>query len=227
GDTLKAVAALRAQPDVLYAEPNYIMRATATPNDPFFLDSRQFGLSLIGAPQAWDTTTGSSNIVVGVIDQGIDINHQDLSANIWTNPAPGSIPGITGDLHGVNFTVAPPNGNVFSNTDSETHATHVAGIIGARGNNGTGIAGVNWNVKLMSLKFLDAEGFGDTADAIDACTYAKQMRDKWQTTGGAQGANVKVINASFGGTAFSTPFLNAINGLNTSGILFVSAAGNI
>src|SRR6185436_2856937 len=107
GDTLKAVAALRAQPDVLYAEPNYIMRAAATPNDPLFLDNRQFGLSLIGATQAWDTTTGSSNIVVGVIDQGIDTAHQDLAANIWTNPAPGSIPGITGDLHGVNFTVAP------------------------------------------------------------------------------------------------------------------------
>ena len=226
-DTFKTIAALRNEPDVLYAEPNYIMKAAATPNDQFFLDNRQQALSLIGAPQAWDVTKGSSSIVVAVLDQGIDINHQDLVANIWTNPSPGAVTPVTGDLHGANFTVAPPNGNVFSGLDEETHATHVAGIIGATGNNGIGISGVNWNVKLMSLKFLDEFGFGDTSDAVDACTYAKKMRDLWITSGGTQGANVRVLNASFGGTAFSTPFLNAINGLNASGILFVAAAGNI
>jgi subtilisin family serine protease len=226
-NTLKAVAALRSQPDVLVAEPNYIMRAAATPNDPFFLDSRQFSLNLINAPQAWDVTQGSSNVVVAVLDQGIDDTHQDLQDNIWTNPAPGSLPPIAGDVHGANFTVSPANGNIFSGDDLETHASHVAGIIGARGNNGIGITGVNWNVRLMSLKFLDAEGFGDTGDAIDACTYAKQMRDLWTSSGGTQGANIRVLNASFGGTAFSTNFLNAINGLNASGVLFVAAAGNI
>lgn len=234
-DTLSAVAALRSQPEVLSAEPNYIMQAAATPNDPLFLDSRQFALTLMNAQQAWDVTTGSSSVVVGVIDQGIDHTHQDLQANMWINPAETAgngvdddSNGVIDDIHGANFTpVGPTTGNTFSGLDSETHASHVAGIIGARGNNGVGITGVNWNVRLMSLKFLDAEGFGDTADAIDACTYAKQMKDLWVSSGNTKGANIKVLNASFGGTAFSTAFQNAINGLNTSGILFVTAAGNI
>ncbi|HEU4769584.1 MAG TPA: S8 family serine peptidase [Pyrinomonadaceae bacterium] len=234
-DTLKAVAALRAQPDVLYAEPNYIMKAAAIPNDQWFLDNRQFALSLINAQQAWDVTTGSSSIVVGVIDQGIDFTHEDLQSNMWTNPAEiagnnvdDDANGVIDDVHGANFTPeGPANGNIFSNTDPETHASHVAGIIGAKGNNTVGISGVNWNVGLMSLKFLDADGFGDTMDAIDACTYAKTMRDKWVQSGGTSGANIRVLNASFGGTAFSQLFLNAINGLNSSGILFVTASGNI
>jgi subtilisin family serine protease len=221
--TVEAITALRRQPDVLYAEPNYILKADVFPNDQFL--NQQYGLTRINAPAAWDITTGSSSVVVAVIDQGIDTAHQDLAANIWTNPSPGSLPNISGDLHGYNFN--SNSGTVFSNTDPETHATHVAGIIGARGNNTNGVAGVNWNVGLMSLKFLDADGFGDTADAIRACNYARQMRELWVTQGPAKGANVRVINASFGGGEFSTPFLEAINQLNTAGILFVAAAGNI
>ena len=224
GETLKAVAALRQQPDVLYAEPNYIMRATVNPNDTHFAANRQQNMSTIGAPTVWNTTTGSASVVVGVIDQGIDITHKDLEANIWTNPAPNSIPGKTGDLHGYNF--VNNNGTVFSGTDGETHASHVAGIIGAVGNNNLGIAGVNWTVRLMSLKFLDDEGFGDTVNAIRACTYAKDMRNLWETSGHAQGANIRVLNASFGGAGFTQSFLDAINQLNASGILFVAAAGN-
>ncbi|HKR14417.1 MAG TPA: S8 family serine peptidase [Pyrinomonadaceae bacterium] len=231
-DTLAAVVALRSQPEVLHAEPNYIMQAAATPNDPLFLDSRQFALSLINAQQAWDVTTGSASIVVGVIDQGIDNTHQDLQANMWTNPAEVAGNGVDDDGNGFiddirGFNFVNNNGNTFSGLDSETHASHVAGIIGARGNNGTGISGVNWNVGLMSLKFLDADGFGDTADAIDACNYAKQMRDLWISSGQTKGANIRVLNASFGGTAFSQSFLNAVNGLNASGILLVAAAGNV
>ena len=230
-DTLKTVAALRSQPDVLNAEPNYIMQAAAVPNDPHFNGS-QFALDLINAQQAWDVTTGSSSIVVGVIDQGIDNTHEDLQANMWTNPAETAGNGVDDDGNGFiddirGFNFVNNNGNTFSGLDSETHGTHVAGIIGARGNNGIGISGVNWAVSLMSLKFLDADGFGDTSDAIDACTYAKQMRDLWTSSGQTKGANIRVINASFGGTAFSTEFLNAINGLNSSGILFVAAAGNV
>jgi len=101
-DTLKAIEALRQQPAVLYAEPNYLLFPdTTTPNDPSF--AQLYGIARIGAPQAWDTTQGSTNVVIGVIDEGIDISHQDLQANIWTNPAPGSIPGISGDLHGYDF----------------------------------------------------------------------------------------------------------------------------
>jgi len=226
-DTLAAVAALRNQPDVLYAEPNYILHAAVVPNDTHFVAGRQYALAKIGAQQVWDNfTTGSSSVVVGVVDQGIDIAHQDLAANIWTNPSPGAVGGgITGDLHGYNF--VDNNGTVFSNSDLESHASHVAGIIGAVGNNGLGVTGINWTVRLMSLKFLDAEGFGGTADAIRACNYAKQMRDLWISSGNTQGANVRVLNASFGGGAFAQSFQDSINALNTSGILFVAAAGNV
>ncbi|HET7287797.1 MAG TPA: S8 family serine peptidase, partial [Pyrinomonadaceae bacterium] len=224
-NTLKAIAALKRQPDVLYAEPNYILHGLGVPNDPLF--SNQYGMTKVGAPQAWDVTQGSSDVVVAVIDTGIDINHQELAANIWTNPAPGSVTGIFNDLNGYNF--FDDNGTVWDNNDAESHATHVAGIIGARGNNGIGVAGLNWNVKLMSLKFLEATVFGDlgdTGDAIRACGYAAEMRRLWETTGHTKGANVRVINASFGGDRFSQSFVDAIEELNTREILFVAAAGN-
>ncbi|HVF23596.1 MAG TPA: S8 family peptidase, partial [Pyrinomonadaceae bacterium] len=228
--TLEAVAALRRQPDVLYAEPNYMFRAEVVPNDEHFLAGRQYGLARIGAQGVWDNfTTGSSNVVVGVIDQGIDFTHPDLAANVWTNPSPGSLAnlGITGDVNGYDFN--HDTGTIFSNTDPETHATHVAGIAGASGNNGQGITGVNWNVRLMSLKFIeeDADGFGDTADAIRACNYAREMRNLWLTQGPAKGANIRVLNASFGGGEFTQAFVDAINQLNSAGILFVAAAGNV
>jgi len=222
-NTLKAIEALRKQPDVLYAEPNYILHTDATPNDPRFAEL--FGLSKIGAPLAWDTNTGSASVVVGVIDQGIDLSHEDLNANRFINPSPGAIPGISGDINGWNF--RDGNAVLYSGDPDEDHATHVGGIIGAVGNNSTGVVGVNWNVKLMSLKFLDgATGVGDTADAISACNYAKAMRDLFVNSGGTQGANVRVLNNSYGGGGFTNAFLDAINALNDSGILFVAAAGN-
>ena len=223
-NTLSAVAALKRQPDVLYAEPNYIFRPSVTPNDQHL--AFQYGLVKIAAQQAWDNfTTGSSNVVVAVMDEGIDITHQDLQANIWTNPAPGSVPNISGDLHGYNF--VNNSGNLFSNLDVESHATHVAGIVGAVGNNTLGVSGVNWTVRLMSLKFLDPVLGGDTVNAIRACRYASEMRRLWETTGQTQGANIRVINASFGDGLFSAAFLDAVNELNTRQILFVAASGNI
>ncbi len=224
-NTLRALAALKNQPDVLYAEPNYIVRGLLNPNDTQFVANRLYGLQKIGAPQAWDFSTGSSNVVVAVLDQGINNTHEDLVNNIWTNPAPGSIAGISGDLHGYDF--LHNTGNFFTGRDEELHASHVAGIIGAVGNNNLGVTGVNWNVRLMSLKFLDEITHeGDVDDAVAACDYAKKMRDLWQTSSGTQGANIRVVNASFGNTPFSQSMLDGINALNTSGILFVAAAGN-
>jgi subtilisin family serine protease len=232
-DTLKAVETLRQQPDVVDAEPNYILKADVTPNDP--QAAQQYAINLMGLPQAWDTRTGSTGpdkIVIGVIDQGIDFNHPDLAANIWINP--GEVPGngidddgngFTDDVRGFNF--VNNNGTTFSGSASEDHASHVSGIAGAVGNNGVGIAGVNWSVGLMSLKFLDQFGFGDTLDAIDAVLYAKMMRDLWVSTNHAKGANVRVLNASFGGALFSQQFLDAVNAANTSGIMLVAAAGNV
>ena len=234
-DTLKAVAALRRQPDVLYAEPNYILRVARNPNDPFFLAGEQYGLTKINAPQAWDTrtgSTGSDRVVIGVIDEGIDTGHQDLQANIWVNPAEISGNGVDDDANGFiddinGFNFIANNGTVDSTGQFESHATHVAGIAGAVGNNSLGVSGVNWSVGLMSLKFLQPNLEGDTASAIDACNYARMMRKLWDDSGHTKGANVRVLNASFGGDRFTQSFLEAIEQLNSAGILFVAAAGNL
>ncbi|HKB66339.1 MAG TPA: S8 family serine peptidase [Pyrinomonadaceae bacterium] len=237
-DTMAAIATLKAQPDVLYAEPNYLLHLDATPNDPRFLSNELYGLAKIGAPQAWDTIKGSSDtvqagfgsprIVVGVIDEGIDVLHQDLAANIWTNPGEGGTPdgvdndnnGFVDDIHGYDFAL---NSGAIT---PQTHGTGVAGTIGAVGNNATGVVGVNWSVGLMSLKFID--GFQvETADAIRACNYAKMMRDRWVSSGGIQGANLRVLNNSYGDDQFSQSFLDSINALSQSGILFVASAGNV
>ncbi len=218
-DTASTIETLKKQPDVLYAEPNYILHADNTPNDPRFLSNELYGLTKIGCPQAWDTTTGSSNVVIGVVDEGIDINHPDLMANIWTNPMPGSISGINGDLHGYNFV------NNTGNIPAEDHATHVAGTAGAKGNNGIGVVGVNWTVSLMSLRALDPSG-GNNSDILNAYSYAKQMRDLWVSSGGARGANIRVLNNSYGGGGFQQAAFDGISALNQSGILFVGSAGN-
>jgi subtilisin family serine protease len=234
-DTGKAIAALRARDDVEYAEPNYIVHAF-TPNDPCFptnslaicQSTSLYGMNNIAAPQAWNTTTGSPNIVVGVIDEGIDISHPDLQPNIWANPVPGggSITEsngnhIIGDVHGYDFI------NNSGTIPAESHATHVAGTIGAVGNNGVGVVGVNWQVKLMSLRFIDqATNNGSTGDAIRAYNYAKQMRDLFVSSNGASGANIRALNASYGGGGFSKAEQDALTALGNSGILFVAAAGN-
>src|SRR6185295_14781919 len=141
---------------------------------------------------------------------------------------PGEIPanaadddnnGFVDDVNGFNF--AADSGII----PGEFHATHVAGTIGAVGNNSTGVVGVNWNVRLMSLRFINGSS-GDTADAISAVNYAKLMRDRWISSGGVNGANVRVLNNSYGGGGFDQSFLDAINGASQSGILFVAAAGN-
>ncbi|MBC8031743.1 MAG: S8 family serine peptidase [Pyrinomonadaceae bacterium] len=226
-DTLAAIEALRKQPNVLYAEPNYLLYADATPNDPRFLSNDLYGLTTIGAPQAWDTTTGSASVVVGVIDEGIDRVHQDLQANIWVNPADNTVDGMDNDANGF---IDDVNGyNFIANSGAitaDSHGTHVGGTIGAVGNNGIGVVGVNWNVRLMSLKFLGGTGSGNTANAIRACNYAKQMRELWVSSAGTKGSNLRVLNNSYGGGGFSQAFLDAIGGLNQSAILFVASAGN-
>jgi subtilisin family serine protease len=237
-DTMAAIEALKSQPDVLYAEPNYILHLDATPNDPRFTSNELYGLLKIGAPTAWDTIKGSTDsaqagfgtprIVVGVIDEGVDLVHQDLAANIWTNPGEGAVAdgvdndgnGFIDDIHGYDFAL---NRGTITPQD---HGTHVAGTIGAVGNNALGVVGVNWSVGLMSLKFID--GFqADTTDAIRACNYAKMMRDLWVSSGGTQGANLRVLNNSYGDDQFTQSFLDTINALNSSGILFVASAGNL
>ncbi|HID61228.1 MAG TPA: peptidase S8, partial [Anaerolineae bacterium] len=150
GQELATVAALRRHPLVEYAEPNYIIHAILTPNDAYF--PSQWGLTKIGAPQAWDVTTGSSNLTIAIVDSGIDLDHPDLSGKI---------------ILGYDYV----NGDWYPD-DDYGHGTHVAGIAAAQTNNGLGVAGVSWGARLMALKVLDAGGSGSYADVASAVTYA-------------------------------------------------------
>ena len=204
--------------------------AASTPNDPRYGDL--YGLHNTGqsggtvdadvdAPEAWQVSTGSRDIIVGVVDTGIDYNHPDLAANMWVNP--GEIAGngidddgngFVDDVHGYDF--ANDDGDPF---DDEGHGTHCAGTIGGVGNNGLGVAGVNWEVSLMGLKFLDANGSGSTSDAVQAINYATMMRNQY-------GQNVRVTSNSWGGGGSSNAMRQAIEAGSEADILFVAAAGN-
>ena len=174
----------------------------------------------IDAPEAWDITTGSNDVVVAVIDTGVDYNHQDLAANIFQNTADCNNNGVDDDgnghiddCHGIDAV----NGD-SDPMDDHGHGTHVAGIIGAVGNNGIGVAGVAWNVKILPCKFLDATGSGFLSDAIACLDYVAAMKDR--------GVNIVATNNSWGGGSFSQALSDAIDAQMQRGILFVAAAGN-
>ena len=227
----QALQAFSNHPDVLYAEPNYLVHAFATPNDPRF--SQLWGLHNTGqtggtpgadtrAPEAWDLTTGSTDVVVAVIDTGIDYGHPDLAANVFRNTADCNTNGIdddgngfVDDCYGVNVWSVNHNGLV---TDDNRHGTHVAGTIGAAGNNTVGVAGVNWTTKILACKFLSSGGEGSTADAIECLDYVAMMKDR--------GVNIVASNNSWGGGGYSQALRDAIDGHRQRGILFVAAAGN-
>jgi len=236
-DTATLVKELSARPDILYAEPNYIFYPTNLPDDPLF--PQLWGLQNTGqiiggvpgtpgadisAVPAWDISTGSRANVVGVVDTGIDYTHPDLAGNVWSAPAE-----FTVNLGGPPITC--PQGtrgfNAITNTcdprDDNNHGTHVSGTIGADGNNGVGVVGVNWAASIMGLKFLSAGGGGTTANAIKAIEFAIQAKEAFAETGGA---NVRVLNNSWGGGGFSQALLDEINRANTNDMLFVAAAGN-
>jgi subtilisin family serine protease len=211
----EALEIYQSDPDVEYAEPNYLRYAAATtPNDTFF--SNLWGLNNINALEAWDITTGNSNVVVAVLDSGVDYNHPDLAANIWTNQAEiTGTPGVDDDSNGK---IDDARGWDFVDDDndpmdSDDHGTHVAGTIAAEGNNSAGITGVVWTAQIMPLRFLDAFGSGTVADAIEAIDYAIDN-------------GAKIINASYGSYTFSPLERDAIATARDAGILFVAAAGN-
>jgi subtilisin family serine protease len=183
--------------------------------DPLF--ERLWGLPDIDAPEAWSSFTGNgSEIIVAVIDTGIDYNHEDLKEQMWWNP--GEIPGngvdddgngYVDDVHGANF--VDNHGDPF---DDNIHGTHCAGTIAGTGSNGIGVTGVSWTgVKLMALKFLDRSGSGRTSDAISAVDYAV-----------AHGA--KITSNSWGGGGSSSAMRVAIERAEVAGLLFIAAAGN-
>ena len=220
----QAVAALEASPGVSFAHPDFWVSITATPDDPSFSDLWGFNNTGqtggnhdadIDAVEAWDVRTDASSVVVAVIDSGIDYTHPDLVDNMWVNSEEIAGDGIDNDGNGY---VDDIHGWDFANGDADPmdddgHGTHVAGTIGAQGNNAVGVAGVAWDVQLMALKFLGADGRGSTADALKAVNYARE-----------NGANI--ANNSYGGGPSSTSFQNAINRFVDSGGIFVAAAGN-
>ena len=209
---------------IISVEPNYRLHVLALPNDSLW--SNLWGLNNTGqtsgtadadidAPEAWDITTGSSSVIVAVIDTGIDYLHPDLADNMWVNT--GEIPdngidddgnGYIDDVYGYDF--VQDDGDPL---DEHSHGTHCAGTIAGRGNNGLGVAGVNWQCQLMACRFLDAGGSGTTADAISAINYAV-----------ANGADI--LSNSWGGGGYSAALEAAIINARDNGVLFVAAAGN-
>ncbi len=224
-DVLTAVEEYNASGAVEFAEPDYILHASLTPDDPRFLSGSQYGLNSvvlpgaadpdINAPEGWEIRHDAPDIIVAIVDSGLRLTHEDLAPNLWTNPS--EIPdngidddgdGYIDDVHGINSITGSG-----SPVDDVGHGTHVAGIIGAAGNNGKGITGVAWKVQLMPLKFIGSSGDGLTSDAIECINYA------WR-----HGASV--INASFGNTSFSSSMQTAILSARNAGVILVAAAGN-
>jgi subtilisin family serine protease len=221
-------------PEVEDAEPNYVIKLedfdlseSIRPSDPQFDD--QWALANSGqkggkegadisATVAWAKTTGSDKVVVAVLDTGVDYSHEDLASNMWVRP--DSLAPYHDDQLG---TIDDANGfNAIDNSadpmDDNGHGTHCAGIIGAEGGNDVGIAGVNWKVQIMPLKFMNSGGFGNTKDAIEAINYVIDRKK--------HGVNVRIISASWGSTQKSRALGDVIRKAYENDILFVAAAGN-
>jgi subtilisin family serine protease len=233
----KRAAVLLNSEEVQYVEPNQIIRINAVrtrmPNDPRF--GELYGLhneggtggtagADIDAPEAWEITTGSRDVLVGVIDTGIDYTHPDIAPNYWRNPGETGIDaqgndkssnGIDDDNNGY---IDDFRGWDFVNNDNDpmddnSHGTHVSGTIGGAGNDGVGVVGVNWQVSLVGIKFLSGSGSGTLADAVRAIEYGTAL-------------NVTLTSNSWGGGGYSETMDAAIRAANDAGILFIAAAGN-
>jgi thermitase len=240
GRVLAAVERLRGYGEIAYAEPDYPMQASAAPSDPEF--SLQWGDSNVGQPiptqeakqklgppaagvpgaddgalKAWGVSTGSPSIVIGEADTGVEYEHPDLAANIWSNPLLiGGCPLTTHGYDVLNDTCYP----IDDDTIYGGHGTHVAGIMGAVGNNGIGVAGINWRTTILPVKWLNSEAKGDTEHLIKAL--------QWLLKAKQEGVNIRVVNdsATFEETAYSQALSDEIDELGANGILFVTAAGN-
>ncbi len=232
GTVADAVKSLSADNTIRFAEPDYLMSESAAkiPNDPSFnlqWGYRNTGQSVNGisgtagadeqATPAWGVTTGSRSIVVAEVDSGVDYTHPDLAANIWSNP--GGINGCAAGTHGYNV-LASTCDPMDDETTYGGHGTHVAGIIGAVGNNGRGVSGVNWQTTILPVKALDSTGYGDTTSLLSALDWILKAKQA--------GVNIRVVNdsATFVGTAYSQALSDEIDLLGQNDILFVTAAGN-
>lgn len=235
-DARDAAAVLAQDPAVEFAEPNFIYTHGATSSDPYFTNGSLWGMygdasspaNQFGsqAAEAWAAGhTGSASVYVGIIDEGIQFDHPDLVGQVWTNPydpadgVDNDGNGYIDDIHGWDF-----DGNNNTIYDGGTrgslddHGTHVSGTIGAKANNGTGVIGVNWNITLISGKFLGRRG-GTSANAVKAVNYFTDLKTR-------HGLNIVATNNSWGGGGYSQALFDAIERANAANILFVAAAGN-
>ena len=216
-DIVQVSEQLRAEG--LQVEYDVLAFTSNTPNDPRLGDqwhlSENSNTAHIDAERAWSTRTSASNVVVAILDTGVRLTHEDLDDNLWVNS--GEVAGdnvdndnngYVDDVHGVNT-----HDNTGDPDDDNGHGTHVAGIVGAEGNNGRGVSGVAWNVQLMALRFMGSDGSGYISDAIEGIDYA--------STHGAD-----IINCSFGTPSYSSLFSQAIDRARQSNTIIVAAAGN-
>ena len=229
-DVDAAIAALEADPNVEFAEPNWVYTTGATTSDPYFTNGDLWGMKGnfgTNAEAAWAANhTGSKSVYIGIIDEGINFAHADLDTNIWTNPfdpADGRDNdgnGYIDDVRGWDF--ANNDNTIYdgrrkNDTSTDSHGTHVAGTIGAE-SNGAGVVGVNWNVTMISGKFLGSNG-GTSANAIKAVDYFTDLKAR-------HGLNIVATSNSWGGGGYSQALYDAIERANAKGILFIAAAGN-
>jgi serine protease len=233
-DVASLLQAYQNRFDVLYAEPNYVWHKFDLPNDARF--GQQWALRNTGqtiesnvgvsgadihATQAWDISEGSRGVVVGVIDTGVDYTHPDLIDNVWSAPAAFT---VTINGQAINCPAGSHGFDAISRTcdpmDTDGHGTHVAGIIAANGNNGTGVSGVNRIGSIMALRFLTNAG-GTTSDAIAAIDFAIQVKTLFPTT-----ANIRILNASWGGTYASQFLRDELTLTQAAEMLVVASAGN-
>jgi subtilisin family serine protease len=226
------IGRLRRDPAVRYAEPDYVVGSSAMPNDPEF--GLQWGLQNTGqvvnriagtagadeqAVPAWSVTTGSASVVIGETDTGVEYTHRDLAANIWSNP--GGVLNCPAGTRG--FDVVPgeaPCDPMDQDTKYGGHGTHVAGIMGAAGNNGVGVTGINWHTSIMPFKVLDSNSIGSTSNVIAALQLVVKAKQA--------GQNIRVVNDSttYVGTGYSQALSDEIDQLGANDILFVVPAGN-
>jgi subtilisin family serine protease len=228
---LEAISKIKGA-EIEYAEPNYIYTHDAISNDTYYTNGSLWGMygdatnpaNQYGsqAGEAWAAgNTGSTSVLVGVIDEGAMFNHEDLSGNFWINPF-DPVDGIDNDGNGYKDDIRgwdfDGNNNTTYDGTQDDHGTHVSGTIGAKGGNGKGVAGVNWSVTIISAKFLGRRG-GTTANAIKAVDYFTDLKTRHRI-------NIVATNNSWGGGGFSSGLQAAIERANTANILFVAAAGN-
>ncbi|MGQ0699063.1 MAG: S8 family serine peptidase [Panacagrimonas sp.] len=222
--TLTAIKTMQRNPDVEFAEPNLIRRASAVPDDEFF--EQQWHYNLINLPQAWDITQGSGNVIVAVADTGVRLNHPDLSGKFDPDDPNGfdfvDDPNRALDGSGIDGNADDPgDGGVVGG--SSFHGTHVAGTIGARTDDGTGVAGAGWDTRIMPLRVLGEGGSGNAFDIVNAVLYAARLSN---ATGQLPARRADIINLSLGSDSASQSEANAYRDAVAAGLIVIAAAGN-